>query len=128
MNQSSALEQDSGLVSVGVGDNVTLRCFYQGNMEMHFSWYQQILGSKPKLLSTIYKYDQKATLYNRFKNNSRFSVQSGKGINHLNISDVQCSDSATYYCGSAHSNVVEFGEGVFLSVKGTEFLLSIRGF
>ncbi|PWA14761.1 hypothetical protein CCH79_00014504, partial [Gambusia affinis] len=40
-------------------------------------------------------------------------------MNHLHISDVQLSDSATYYCGSSYSNLVEFGEGVFLNVEGT---------
>nr|XP_046237537.1 uncharacterized protein LOC124054997 isoform X2 [Scatophagus argus] len=67
----SAVKQDSGVISVSVGDNVTLHCFYHSQVAMHFSWYKQILG-----------------------------------------------DSATYFCGSSHSNMVEFGKGVFLSVKG----------
>uniref|UniRef100_A0A674E380 Immunoglobulin alpha-2 heavy chain-like n=1 Tax=Salmo trutta TaxID=8032 RepID=A0A674E380_SALTR len=36
------------------------------------------------------------------------------------ISTIYNSDSATYYCGSAHSNVVEFGKGTILNVKGSE--------
>ncbi|XP_029932055.1 uncharacterized protein LOC115376538 [Myripristis murdjan] len=116
--QSSAVTQDSGMISVSVGDNVTIHCFYQSNVAVHFSWYRQTFGGTPKLLSTIYKYDQTAKMFNRMEKNPRFSVLKDEGINHLQISDVQASDSATYFCGSSHSNVVEFGEGVFLSVKG----------
>ncbi|KAF0039070.1 hypothetical protein F2P81_009554 [Scophthalmus maximus] len=35
--QSAAVEQDTGVVSAGVGDNVTLRCFYDSQVAMHFS-------------------------------------------------------------------------------------------
>uniref|UniRef100_A0A4W5RHI8 Ig-like domain-containing protein n=1 Tax=Hucho hucho TaxID=62062 RepID=A0A4W5RHI8_9TELE len=49
-------------------------------------------------------YDKSPTFYHEFKGNPQFSMQSGQGINHLSISDMNCSDSATYYFGSAHSN------------------------
>ncbi|XP_071777407.1 immunoglobulin kappa light chain-like [Centroberyx gerrardi] len=116
--QSSAVKQDSGVISVSVGDNVTLHCFYQSDVAMHFSWYWQTFGSTPQLLSTVYKYDRKDT-FHPLKKKPRFAVERDEGINHLHISDVQCSDAATYFCGSSHSNVVEFGEGVFLNVKGS---------
>lgn len=103
-------------MDVGVGDNVTLRCFYHSDVVMHFSWYRQAWGGSPQLLTTTYKYDRSAATHRLEA--SRFAVQVEEGINHLHITEVQCSDSATYYCGSAHSNVVEFGEGVFLQVRG----------
>ncbi|XP_027894787.1 basement membrane-specific heparan sulfate proteoglycan core protein-like [Xiphophorus couchianus] len=86
---------------------------------MHFSWYRQKLGKRPELLSTIYKYDDPSKVFHWLEKNPRFSVERSEGINHLHISDVQLSDSATYYCGSSYSNSVEFGEGVFLNVEGT---------
>ncbi|XP_067117458.1 uncharacterized protein [Osmerus mordax] len=116
---TQSILQDNGVKSVNVGDTVTLHCFYQGVMAMHFSWYRQTLGDKPQLVSTMYKYEPKARLHNEFEYNPRFSVQCGEGTNHLTISDVQPSDTAMYFCGSAHSNVVVFVDDVFLNVKGT---------
>nr|XP_046184059.1 immunoglobulin alpha-2 heavy chain-like [Oncorhynchus gorbuscha] len=118
--EPSAIQQDSGLMSANVGDTMVLQCLYKGDMAMHFSWYKQPFREKPHLISTIYKYDKYATFYHEFKDNPRFSVQSSNGVNHLSISDIKSSDAATYYCGSAHSNVVEFGKGTILNVKGSE--------
>lgn len=115
---SAAVKQDTGVLSARVGDRVTLHCFYDSQVAMHFSWYRQTLGGGPELLSTIYKYDDRSKVYRWMEDNPRFSVQRKEGVNHLHISDVHFSDSATYFCGSSHSNIVEFGEGVFLSVKG----------
>ncbi|XP_035609141.1 immunoglobulin alpha-2 heavy chain-like [Oncorhynchus keta] len=115
--EPSAIQQSSGLMSANVGDTVTLQCFYEGNMAMHFSWYKQPLGEKPQVISTVYRYDEAPTFYHEFKGNPRYSVQSGQGINHLSISDINSLDSASYYCGSAHSNVLEFGKGTFLNIK-----------
>ncbi|XP_054457052.1 V-set and immunoglobulin domain-containing protein 2-like [Anoplopoma fimbria] len=116
--QSAAVKQDTGIISTNVGDNVTLHCFYNTQVAMHFSWYRQTLGGKPELLSNFYKYDNPSKVFPWLEKNPRFSVQRKEGMNHLNISDVHLSDSATYFCGSTHSNTAEFGEGIFLSVKG----------
>ncbi|XP_029382116.1 uncharacterized protein LOC115058766 [Echeneis naucrates] len=115
--QSAAVKQDTGVVSANVGDDVILHCFHDSQVSMHFSWYRQTLGNSPELLSTFYKYDEPSKVLHWLEN-SRFSVVRMEGRNHLRISDVQLSDSATYLCGSSHSNMVEFGEGVFLSVRG----------
>ncbi|XP_045067759.1 uncharacterized protein LOC121554553 [Coregonus clupeaformis] len=117
---SSSIRQESGLISAKIGDTVILRCFYEGDMAMHFSWYKQTLGDKLQLFSTVhYKFDRNATFYNEFKDNHRFSVENGPKKNHLRISDMQLSDSATYYCGNAYTNKVEFGKGAILIVKGS---------
>ncbi|XP_046905190.1 T cell receptor alpha chain MC.7.G5-like isoform X2 [Hypomesus transpacificus] len=119
VTQSSAILPDSHLKSVAVGDTVTLYCFYQDfTATQFFSWYRQTLGDEPQLVSTVYKYNQKATLHNEFKDNPRFSVQCDKGTNHLTISDVQPSDSAMYFCSKTYVNTLEFADGVFLNVKG----------
>uniref|UniRef100_UPI0037E71554 immunoglobulin kappa light chain-like n=1 Tax=Semicossyphus pulcher TaxID=241346 RepID=UPI0037E71554 len=116
--QLAAVKQDSGFITASVGDNVTLKCFYDSQVAMHFSWYRQTVGGGLKLLSTVYKYDEPSKVFPWLQKNPRFSLQRMEGINHLHISDVQFSDSASYFCGSSHSNIVEFGDGVFLSVKG----------
>lgn len=120
--QSAAVVQDTEVVSASVGDNVTLHCFYDSQVSMHFSWYQQTLGGRPELLSIFYKYDEPSKVFDWMEKNPRFSVQRKEGMNHLHITDVRFSDSAMYFCGSSHSNVVEFGNGVFLSVKGIVLL------
>lgn len=118
MIQSRQVKQDTGVLSASVGDNVTLHCFLESQATMHFSWYRQTIGGRPELLSMIYKYDNPTKIFHFLEENPRFTVQLKEGINHLHISDVHLSDSATYFCGSSHTNMVEFGDGVLLSVKG----------
>ncbi len=122
MAELAAVNQDTGIKTATLGDNVTLHCSYDSQVAMHFSWYRQTLGSGPELLSTIYKYDQPSKVFHWIEENPRFSVQREEGVNHLHITDVQYSDSASYFCGSSHANIVEFGDGVFLSVKGIVLL------
>uniref|UniRef100_A0A4W5JK55 Novel immune-type receptor 12 n=1 Tax=Hucho hucho TaxID=62062 RepID=A0A4W5JK55_9TELE len=101
-------------------ETMILRCFYEGDMAMHFSWYKQTFGGKLQLFSTVhYKFDRNATFYYEFKDNPRFSVENGPKKNHLRISDMQLSDSGTYYCGNAYTNRVEFGKGAILIVEGS---------
>uniref|UniRef100_A0A671LV97 Uncharacterized LOC107675589 n=1 Tax=Sinocyclocheilus anshuiensis TaxID=1608454 RepID=A0A671LV97_9TELE len=102
------------------GETINMSCFYQSQMAMHFSWYKHELGKNPRLISTIYKYDNKARFYHNFENSSRFFVQNDKGVHRLVIRNIQLSDSATYYCGSAYSNVMEFVEGTELIVEGVK--------
>ncbi|XP_051231364.1 uncharacterized protein LOC127349549 [Dicentrarchus labrax] len=118
--QSAAVQQDTGVIFASVGDNVTLHCSYDSQVAMHFSWYQQTLGGGPELLSSVYKHNLPSKVFPWMEKNPRISLERKKGINHLHISDVHLSDSATYFCGSSHSNIMEFGKGVFLSVKGAK--------
>ncbi|CAN9501327.1 unnamed protein product [Ophioblennius macclurei] len=116
--RSWGIEQDTGVRSAAVGASVTLRCVCDTQVAMHFSWYRQHVGRQPELLSSFYKFDETSEAVHQPQKNPRFSVQkNGGGVNNLHISDVQLSDSATYYCGSSHTNVMEFGQGVFLSVE-----------
>lgn len=124
--QSLALKQDTGVLSASVGDNVTLHCFHDSKVAMHFSWYRQTFGKGPELLSIIYKYDKSMNVLQPLEKNTRYAVERKEGTNHLHISDVQLSDSAFFFCGSSHSNKLEFGEGVFLGVKGNVLLFVLN--
>ncbi|XP_044039120.1 uncharacterized protein LOC122869842 isoform X1 [Siniperca chuatsi] len=118
-NLSSSVRQESGFVSANVGDSVTLRCFYEDDIEdVIFYWYKQTLGQKPRLISTNDMSKKKAFFYDEFKNNPRFTLDIEKGKNHLKISDLHISDSATYYCASSFSVKFEV-EGTIVSVKGS---------
>uniref|UniRef100_A0A8C1AUR7 Ig-like domain-containing protein n=1 Tax=Cyprinus carpio carpio TaxID=630221 RepID=A0A8C1AUR7_CYPCA len=113
-------------VFVKLGETINMSCFYQSQMAMHFSWYKHKLGQNPRLISTIYKYDNKARFYHNFQNSSRFSVVNDKGLHHLVIRNIQLSDSAAYYCGSAYSNVMEFVGGTELIVEGLKSYTVIK--
>ncbi|XP_028285107.1 signal-regulatory protein beta-2-like [Parambassis ranga] len=116
--QSSSVHQEGGFKSANVGESVTLRCFYDSKVKM-FYWYKQTLGEKPKLISIFYVFSKNATFLDEYQNNPRFSVDTGNGNNHLTITNLQISDSATYYCASSFSVTFEFAEGVTVSVKGS---------
>uniref|UniRef100_A0A3B4YQP8 Uncharacterized LOC111647034 n=1 Tax=Seriola lalandi dorsalis TaxID=1841481 RepID=A0A3B4YQP8_SERLL len=117
---ASKLSSSLHFVSVNVGEKVTLECFYKESATaVMFYWYKQTLGEKPRLVSKFYKHEKNGILQDDFKNNSRFELESTTGKNHLKISDVQMSDSATYYCVSSFSYVYEFLESITVTVKGS---------
>ncbi|XP_044196641.1 immunoglobulin kappa light chain-like [Thunnus albacares] len=116
---SSSVRQDSGFISANVGDEMTLQCFYEGDVAARLYWYKQTLGQKPRRISTFYKYEVISTFHDEFNNNPRFTLDTEKGKNHLKITDLHISDSATYYCVSSYLNTLEFLEGTTLSVKGS---------
>ncbi|XP_047451213.1 immunoglobulin kappa light chain-like [Mugil cephalus] len=116
-HQSSSFHQESGFKSVNVGETVILRCFYENGVSTRFYWYKQTLGQKPKLISTFFIYDYTEAFYDEFVNNSRFTMEIKNGKNHLIISDLHISDSATYYCACSTTSAFEFAEGVTVSVK-----------
>ncbi|KAM9426721.1 uncharacterized protein KZ484_021899 isoform 1-T2 [Pholidichthys leucotaenia] len=113
------VSQKSGFISADIGDKVTLECFYKSDIAAMFYWYKQTLGEKPMLISTFYIHDKGGIFNDKFMNDSRFSLESKDGKNHLIISDLHASDSGTYYCVSCYACNFEFTEGVMLSVKGS---------
>ncbi|KAM9335601.1 uncharacterized protein ABDE67_020598 [Symphorus nematophorus] len=84
-----------------------------------FFWYKQTLGQKPKLISTFYKHDKNGNFADEFKNDQRFKLEAKLGTNHLTISNLHISDSATYYCVGCNAYKFEFAEGTIVSVKGS---------
>uniref|UniRef100_A0A3B5REH4 Uncharacterized LOC102227512 n=1 Tax=Xiphophorus maculatus TaxID=8083 RepID=A0A3B5REH4_XIPMA len=103
--------------SVSVGSNVTLKCFYKETDGVIFYWYKQTPGQKPQLMSEFYRYKRNGSLTGEFCNDPRFELETGKDKNHLRISSVQMSDSATYYCAGVHTYLYTFLEGITVHVK-----------
>ncbi|XP_007555970.1 uncharacterized protein LOC103140662 [Poecilia formosa] len=118
-NISLSVRQKRSVLSAEPGETLTLECFYETDEAVKFSWYKLALGQQPRLISTLFKYGQE-TFYNEFKNNPRFSLGSGKGKNHLIITELQPSDTATYYCCSGYMYSFEFGNGTTVFVKGSD--------
>uniref|UniRef100_A0A3B4V9L0 Ig-like domain-containing protein n=1 Tax=Seriola dumerili TaxID=41447 RepID=A0A3B4V9L0_SERDU len=107
---------DGALLYANLGDNVILPCFYSSSAK-NLCWYKQVAGEQPQIISSFYKHSFYNIFYNQFKDDKRFSVHTGAGFYHLNISNVQDSDSAMYYCGQTSITVTEFSNGTFLVVK-----------
>ncbi|KAM9335599.1 signal-regulatory protein beta-2-like [Symphorus nematophorus] len=63
------------------------------------------------------KHNPDTSIYPAYKDRFQVLTQDEKGINHLIISNLRLSDSATYYCGILEFNAIEFGQGAFLHVK-----------
>lgn len=117
VDKTSSINQDSGVITAKVGETVTLKCFCQDEAVTFLSWYQQSLGGKPLIISTRMMHKQEASISPAYKDRFQVEAQSEEGSNHLIITDLRLSDSATYYCGILEFNAIEFGQGAFLHVK-----------
>ncbi|XP_069015424.1 uncharacterized protein [Embiotoca jacksoni] len=115
--QTSSVIQDIGVKTAKVGENVTLHCVCRDDAVTFLSWYQQTLDGNPNLISTRMKESREANIYTTFKERFQVSALREKCINHLIITNLRLSDSATYYCGVLVFNNIEFGQGVFLQVE-----------
>ncbi|XP_026184114.1 uncharacterized protein LOC113142943 [Mastacembelus armatus] len=104
---------------VKVGGSVTLPCLCQDQVAVMFYWYKQSLGQKPNLVSTFYKHNNNGTFHGRFQKDPRFSLITENNKNNLKISDLQISDTATYYCLKSNLLDFEFCEGTVVSVQGS---------
>uniref|UniRef100_A0A3P8Q8H0 Ig-like domain-containing protein n=1 Tax=Astatotilapia calliptera TaxID=8154 RepID=A0A3P8Q8H0_ASTCA len=115
---SLSVHQERHFVSANTGDDVTLRCFYEGNDVARLYWYKLHLGKESKLICTI-TVDNQAIFNDEFKSDPRFTVNSEKGKIDLKIEDLDISDSATYYCASSYGYMFAFAEGTVIDVKGS---------
>uniref|UniRef100_A0A671XVE2 Ig-like domain-containing protein n=1 Tax=Sparus aurata TaxID=8175 RepID=A0A671XVE2_SPAAU len=111
---ASSVHPDGGLLSLKTGNNLTLTCFYKADVPARLYWYKQPLGQELQLIATFYYFDKNGTFYNDFKNNPRFTLDTGDGKNHLKISDLRISDSAAYYC-ICYINTIEISESITVS-------------
>ncbi|XP_029310279.1 uncharacterized protein LOC115023442 [Cottoperca gobio] len=115
---SSSVHQERRFVSAYAGENVTLRCIYK-DLSSWLYWYKHTLGQKPRLISSTYVYHTSPTFYHEFKNNSRFTLDTGNNTTHVTIFDLYISDSATYYCAVGSKFVLNFAEGTTVNIKGS---------
>uniref|UniRef100_A0A3P9BE40 Uncharacterized LOC101471058 n=1 Tax=Maylandia zebra TaxID=106582 RepID=A0A3P9BE40_9CICH len=113
---SLSLYQERHFVSANTGDDVTLRCFYEGNDVARLYWYKLHLGKESKLICTI-TVDNQAMFNDEFKSDPRFTDHD-RNID-LKIEDLDISDSATYYCASSYGYMFAFAEGTVIDVKGS---------
>lgn len=112
------------MISVSVGDNVTLRCFILNDFRDPLVWYKQTSGQQPYIVALVQmvKYVQNPVFYNGFQFQKRFTIEKANGMCHLKISNVTESDEGMYYCGGLKYEIV-FAGGTYLSLKGKCFNL-----
>ncbi|XP_026185324.1 immunoglobulin kappa light chain-like isoform X3 [Mastacembelus armatus] len=115
------LSSSSDFISLMVGQDVTLECSCADSVAVMFYWYKQTPGQKPQCVSKFYKHEKNGVLMDEFQNNIRFELETNDEKNHLKISNVQSSDSGTYYCVSGYAYVYEFLENIIVNVESSDF-------
>ncbi|KAK1890373.1 Ig kappa chain V region K-25 [Dissostichus eleginoides] len=119
VGKNSSITQDSGIITANVGEKVTLKCNCEDKSVTFLSWYQQILGDKPVIISTRMR-NSDATISPGYKERFEVFGNHNEGNNDLTIKDLRLLDSATYNCGVLVFNAIEFGKGAFLHVKASK--------
>ncbi|XP_006807257.1 uncharacterized protein LOC102776163 [Neolamprologus brichardi] len=121
LHLSSSVHEEARFISAKSGDSVTLHCYYEHSVSARFYWYKQTLGEKPKRISNFYISEHYLVKFHGpFKNNARFRLDNEKGKNHLIISDLSVSDSATYYCVYSYFYTLMFLETIIVSVNDSD--------
>ncbi|XP_036066640.1 uncharacterized protein LOC112139532 [Oryzias melastigma] len=123
LKSSSSVPQKNVFFSVNVGQAVTLECSSENQNSRRIFWYKQSLGKNPELISSFYVYDTEVTFYGEFKNNPRFILDMENQNHHLQIFNLQFSDSATYNCVSHGSYTLTFLKSYTIHVKDASFYL-----
>uniref|UniRef100_A0A3B1JFN4 Ig-like domain-containing protein n=1 Tax=Astyanax mexicanus TaxID=7994 RepID=A0A3B1JFN4_ASTMX len=111
------INQQDHLKISEVGGSVNLSCVTSKASRSTIAWMKQKLGEKPLLIATSYQ-RQPAAFYNDFDKDGRFEILIAAEHFNLSISNIEPSDSATYYCASLFIYEISFGNGTYLLVKG----------
>uniref|UniRef100_A0A3P9MF64 Ig-like domain-containing protein n=1 Tax=Oryzias latipes TaxID=8090 RepID=A0A3P9MF64_ORYLA len=119
LGSSSSDHQESVFLSAHIGETVTLPCFYDRVYFRYILWYKHILGQKPKLVAYFTKYNPDIPIPHEYQNNPRFTLKTSDQSSNLTISDLNLSDSATYFCISDHLTHMNFSAVLTVNVKGS---------
>uniref|UniRef100_A0A3Q3R4B8 Ig-like domain-containing protein n=1 Tax=Monopterus albus TaxID=43700 RepID=A0A3Q3R4B8_MONAL len=114
LSQTQAVPHQIPVTVANVSDDVTLTCPVYGDRAGVFYWYKVKCGYMVQIVAegTF----AKVTLKNQF-DNSRFTVIRMGTQYHLNITNVQKEDEATYFCQSGSAYAMHFTEGTYLAVN-----------
>ena len=110
--------QLDSVVTAKEGDDVTFSCLHPTDQINKVLWYQQPIGQKPFLVTSSYYHSLPFEFHNGFDKTKRFDLSRAAGSSNLTITKVEPSDSAVYYCAGSFSNIVSFGAGTVLVLKG----------
>uniref|UniRef100_A0A674MAF8 Ig-like domain-containing protein n=1 Tax=Takifugu rubripes TaxID=31033 RepID=A0A674MAF8_TAKRU len=113
------ISSETNFILVKPGQNLTLLCLQKDNVSPMINWFKQTLGEKPRLICTYRISSEDWKFVNDFKTNPRFQIHAGNKGANLTISDLELSDSATYYCVNQYVKVFDFTEGYKVIVEGS---------
>uniref|UniRef100_A0A674PBM6 Ig-like domain-containing protein n=1 Tax=Takifugu rubripes TaxID=31033 RepID=A0A674PBM6_TAKRU len=115
---SPSLNWKTNFILVTAGESLTLPCLHRDDVSTKISLFKQILGERPRLICTYWISSKHWTFVNDFKTNPRFQIHPGNKGAYLTISDLELSDSATYYCVNQYLTVFDFLES-YVIVEGS---------
>ncbi|XP_026104793.1 uncharacterized protein LOC113076363 [Carassius auratus] len=101
---------------VQAGDSVNFTCIFSKESRTTVAWVKQRAGEKPLLITSSYQ-ALPAVIENDFDKHNRFFVTKDAGSFNLSITNVEESDTATYYY-IKYIYKFTFGQGTDLIVKG----------
>lgn len=96
---------------------MVLSCSISAKQISLASWYKQVTGEQPRLIATSILHSSESQFHNEF-DKSHFEVSRETGTFNLKIMNTVQSDSATYYCTTSFTNILDFGNGTRLVIKG----------
>ncbi|XP_067308087.1 uncharacterized protein [Pseudorasbora parva] len=108
------------VLSVQEGDRVLVSCLILDDQLHKALWYKQVLGEKPALIVSSYYPSQPNEYSPDIEDKQRFNAKRTVDSFNLTILGTLKSDSGTYFCAAAFANVVSFGTGTILLVKGAD--------
>uniref|UniRef100_H3C4P5 Ig-like domain-containing protein n=1 Tax=Tetraodon nigroviridis TaxID=99883 RepID=H3C4P5_TETNG len=109
-------------ILVKPGETLMLPCFYKDEDNYKISWFKQPLEEKPRLVCV--GYGSSWACYESFANNPRFRLDTNNNGAHLTITDLEFSDSASYYCVNQNNYDYIFTEGYKVIVEGSELAIT----
>uniref|UniRef100_W5MPV0 Uncharacterized LOC107076177 n=1 Tax=Lepisosteus oculatus TaxID=7918 RepID=W5MPV0_LEPOC len=128
ISQDDVVSQPHLTVSVQLGEEVTLECFFATEKVAQLFWLKNPIGETPICMASS-SYNLVGTMsYGEFLNNERMKVTKDEGRFTLSFSSVQPSDEATYYCTAYFLNYMSFGNGTLLTLKENTSHLNVMSF
>ncbi|XP_027893801.1 uncharacterized protein LOC114157162 isoform X1 [Xiphophorus couchianus] len=116
-NNASDMNQQTGIRTAEVGETVTLTCSCKHDSVNYLLWFHQSPGGKLHIVSKWMRHHTEVKISLAHKKRFQVVAHSANGVNDLMISNLQLSDSGTYYCAILRYVDLVFGQGVFLHVK-----------
>nr|AAF28782.1 immune-type receptor 4 [Sphoeroides nephelus] len=119
MGFSPSMNGNISFMSVKRGQNLTLLCMDRDEVSNKIFVFKQTLGEKPKLICSYYIQSNIWSFFNEFKNNSRFQLRTTINEAMFTITDLDFSDSATYYCTVQYLYLFDFTMAYNVVVEGS---------
>ncbi|XP_072544707.1 uncharacterized protein [Salminus brasiliensis] len=110
----------NGLEYVQNGGNISLNCLFSAVDVSATTWFKQAPGENPLLIASAFR-SAIAIYHNGFDKSGRFNAVREQSSFTLNISHVESSDSAKYYCAAAYYSDIALLDCTVLVLKGAPF-------